>query len=194
MSGYPDYETEQFTTDTAKHEMTVKRDDGLYRHLLFMRPDRSTYWFELVTWPGCLAIRGDMDGFVFSRIEDMFEFFRGDRINPGYWSEKIISEGTRRGTMAYSEADFRQSVSDWAAQLAEEYPGIVEAVEEEIFGEDIWHEQGAMQAVAEFEYKGARYGAYGESFNDYTYQFLWCCHAIQWGIAQYDKARAEVKP
>jgi len=194
MSGYPDYEIEQFTKDTAEHEMTVKRDDGLYRHLLFKRPDRSTYWFELVTWPGCLAIRGDMDGFVFSRIEDMFEFFRGDRINPGYWSEKIISEGTRRGTMAYSEADFRQSVSDWAAQLAEEYPGIVEAVEEEIFGEDIWHEQGAMQAVAEFEYKGARYDAYDESFDDYTYQFLWCCHAIQWGIAQYDKARAEVKP
>lgn len=192
MSGYPDYEIEQFTRDTAKHEMLVLHDDRLYRHLRFKAPDRSTYWFELVTWPGCLAIRGDMDGFAFSRIEDMFEFFRGNRINPGYWAEKLISEGTRRGTMAYSEADFRKSITEWAAENAEEYPGLMEAVEDQIFGADIWHEQGAMEAVNEFEFNGARYDAYGESFNDYTYQFLWCCHAIQWGIAQYDAARKSV--
>lgn len=53
---------ERFTKDVAGHVMTVLHDDGLYRHLRFVQPDRSGYWFEIVTWPGSLAVRGEMGG------------------------------------------------------------------------------------------------------------------------------------
>jgi hypothetical protein len=25
---------------------------------------------------------------------------------------------------------------------------------------------------------------------EYTYHYIWCCYAIAWGIAEYDKAKA----
>ena len=69
---------EGFLKDVKNHGMEVRRDDGLYRHLIFRAPKDSWHqWFEVVTWPGSLAINGDMGSWCFSRIEDMFEFFRG---------------------------------------------------------------------------------------------------------------------
>ena len=46
---------ERFQADVARHGMTVLRDDGLYRHLRFRRPDCSAYWFDLLTAPGIIA-------------------------------------------------------------------------------------------------------------------------------------------
>lgn len=94
---------ERFSKDTATHEMTVLRDDGVYRHLRFKGPGSSAYCFDLVTWTGHLAITGDMGANMFCRLDDMFEFFRTDRlhgghtINPGYWSEKLQCAGERDG-------------------------------------------------------------------------------------------------
>lgn len=97
---------ERFLSDVARHEMTIQRDDGVYRHITFQRPGSSSYRFDLVTWPGHLAYSGDMGCYVFSRLEDMFEFFRTDRkhrdpakglaINLGYWSQKLISVSGNR--------------------------------------------------------------------------------------------------
>lgn len=108
---------ERFRKDTAGHEMTVLHDDGLYRHLRFKAPERGSYWFDIVTWPDILAIRGDIDGYMFTRVTDMFEFFRMHRTPrdgrlesyPHYWSEKV--EGRRDITKSYSQALFREHVS-----------------------------------------------------------------------------------
>jgi hypothetical protein len=86
---------ERFKRDTEHHEMTVLHDDGLYRHLRFSRPDRSGYWFSLTTWPQKLTVNGDVGTYVFSRTEDMLEFFRGSTCsggpNFGYWDEKVVA-------------------------------------------------------------------------------------------------------
>lgn len=95
---------QRFPKDVADHELTILRDDGLYRHLRCAQPGTGSYWFEIVTWPGALAIRGDAgDGYLFSRIDDMLEFFRrpDQRINPQYWAEKL-GQGCRR-VEVYSE-------------------------------------------------------------------------------------------
>ena len=65
-----------------------------YRHLLFRQPNSGNMWFEIITWPDSLMIRGDMGSWSFSRVQDMFTFFRSDqlKINPSYWTEKIDSE------------------------------------------------------------------------------------------------------
>ena len=101
---------QEFLADVTKHEMKVLRSEGLYRHIRFKQPGNSCYWFDLVTIPGKLIYTGDMGTFVFSRLDDMFVFFRSDReyahskgrqlgINPGYWAEKLLAvDGNRKGS------------------------------------------------------------------------------------------------
>lgn len=228
---------ERFARDTAGHQMTVLHDDGLYRHLRFKAPDRSSYWFDLVTWPGSLAVRGDVDGFMFTRLPDMFEFFRGKRINPAYWAQK--TEGGRDSTKSYSEERFCQLVKEYFVDAVQDRSaprGLGKAVREEILnGDEIGWEEGARHVLDHFEY-GASFkasclcgdaaeftdevaatlwrsnhirsnGAVHRSsvermegfrfedtwewdLRDYDWQFLWACHAIQWGIGQYDSKQA----
>ncbi|MGI5144826.1 hypothetical protein ACQEVC_45665 [Plantactinospora sp. CA-294935] len=114
---------DRFVRDTADHTLTVLHDDGLYRHLRCAKPDSSFYWFEIITWPGSLVFRGDMDcAPVFSRVADMFAFFRSDsgRINPGYWAEKLPDAG--RSTQKYSEDMLREHIEGCLKEYAEEYP------------------------------------------------------------------------
>ena len=65
---YPDYDVHRFLPDVAEHKLTVLHDEGLYRHLRFQKPGTGFYWFDLITWPGNLAFKGDMGGFMFARI------------------------------------------------------------------------------------------------------------------------------
>ena len=93
---------ERFRKDTAEHQMQILLDSGMHRHLRFRRPGTNTYGFDVVTWPGYLAISGDMGGSMFTRLPDMFEFFRKDQrwyernpgglpINPSYWAGKLAA-------------------------------------------------------------------------------------------------------
>jgi len=191
---------EQFASNTRRHELTVVRDDGLHRHLRFRAPDSGFYWFDLVTWPGYLTFVGDWPAHVFARVPDMFEFFRGksgwnrDTINPGYWAEKLQSD--RNCAMRYSEHKFRSLVADDVDQYADEWPGLRDAVAAQILGDeahwDIAFEDGAREALRDFEFRlndrrvFAFEGAWEWDFADWDWAFLMACHAIQWGIAQYD--------
>ena len=85
----------RFASDTASHEMTVKHEDGLYRHLKFMNPEHGSFGaFELITWPYNLVVKaGWTFHFDIDATPDMFDVFRrtalAEQINPGYWSEKV---------------------------------------------------------------------------------------------------------
>lgn len=91
-----------FRKDVAQHRMTVIHDHGVHRHLRFGKPGDSNLSFQITTWPGYLCYSGDMGCYVFFRVEDMFRFFRGERINPGYWAEKVQAED-REGVKEYDE-------------------------------------------------------------------------------------------
>ncbi|MEU1778161.1 hypothetical protein ABZ545_01585 [Streptomyces abikoensis] len=198
MSAPEDNIAERFRRDTAQHKMTVLQDDGLYRHLWFMAPRSSEYWFELVTWPGCLAMRGDVgDGYVFSRLEDMFQFFRADGpsgINPHYWAEKL--GGGRRSVEEYSEGMLRQLVVERFVEDARWNgvpPGTGKALRTRVLDEDLSDEHRARSVVEDFAHAGYEFSDVWEwNFHDYKPDFLWACHAIVWGIAQYDAGRKPV--
>lgn len=195
---------ERFRRDTAEHVMTVLHDDGLYRHLRCAKPDSSIYWFEIVTWPGSLALRGDIDGRpVFSRLDDMFQFFRSDsgHINPQYWAEKL---GDPSSAESYSEDRFREYVAEALAEAEAEYPGVTAAWAAHME----WNacsdfEDQARDALRDFEFTpdGAEEGAQPFRFQDtwewdltdWDWSYLWICHAIVWGIGQYDAARSQVE-
>lgn len=199
---------ERFIRETATHEMTVLRDDGLYRHLRFQRPDTSMYWFDLVTWPGVLTISGDCGCFVFSRTRDMFEFFGDggssggfddDRygINPHYWSEKLRAprqEAARKYDFEVYEARVREWLADALEQLDDdEHDALRAAVQEQLLddelGEAYHSEAEAHRRLRDFEHNGRRLGDTWEwDLREYDWSFLWCCWAIVWGIEQYRAA------
>lgn len=191
--------TKRFEVETATHAMTVKHDDGLYRHLRFA-PTKgpSFYWFDLITWPHNLVFRGDGESYAFSRIEDMFAFFRSGirrdgsiEINPVYWSEKLTSS---RDVMTYDEEIFRRRVKQDVAEaiLDRRAPrGISRAIKDLLEDGDITWEGGARQELDRFEFNGFRFEDSWEwNFRDYDWWFLWALHGICWGIAQYDAHKA----
>lgn len=110
----------RFKDDTANHVMKVLHDDNGYRHLRFSKPSSSSYWFDVVTWPGFLTITGDMGSDIYSRESDMLGFFEKSSdekyvINPHYWSEKL--QTGRSDAKEYSLDKFKSYV----AQMLHDY-------------------------------------------------------------------------
>jgi hypothetical protein len=198
VTDYPE-SAARFARETRGHEMTVLHDDGLYRHLRFSSSARGygEYWFDLITWPGRLAICGDVgDGYIFSRLPDMFEFFRADRrwgINPHYWAEKL--GGGRRSVKTYSEELLRQLVTERFVEDARYNGGVPagtgKALRTWVLDEDLSDEHTALRVLEDFAHQGYEFrdDLWEWDFHDYESQFLWCCHAIVWGIARYDRVR-----
>jgi hypothetical protein len=99
---------ESFLKDVTRHELTIIRDDGIHRHLRMKIPGSGSMYFDIVTYPHFLVYSGDMGCYVFSRIDDMFEFFRSGLreegkllINEGYWSEKLEATDRPDGHKQY---------------------------------------------------------------------------------------------
>lgn len=191
---------ERFQRETADHTMTVLHDDGLYRHLRFRQPRNEIGWFDLITVPGALIFQGDGETFAFRRAEDMFRFFRGPvgRINADYWSEKVTSD--RDSVMKYSLDAFERLVAEELREAEESFPGVTEAWNRHIDGGyATGYEDEARAALHDFRYRpeGAAHefrfiDAVEWDLTDFYWWFLWACHAIVWGIAQYDARKAEV--
>lgn len=199
-----------FTRDVAKHELTVLRDEGLYRHLRFRKPGTSCMGFDLLTWPGHLCYTGDMGTYVFQRLDDMLQFFRqGERrsIDFRYWAEKVEAADKCDGIKEFKWATFEADVKDffdshWAGEdlryeeTQEEFDARKAACWEEVqssigdAGED---EYAAVAFIRDFEHEGFRFQDWERSSHEYTFRFVWCCYALAWGIRQYD-AFAPVLP
>lgn len=182
-----------FLKDVATHEMEVIRDDGIYRHIRFKRPGTNCMHFDLVTWPGYLCYVGDMGCYTFTRLRDMFEFFRGECINPSYWSEKVVG-ADRDGIKEFSREKFIGNMRRWFDEYVEEdaTPAMRIAFEELVDTVDhrdmCDHEM--YREVIGWEYDGRHpfTDFFEVSAMEYTFRFLWCCHALVWGIAKYDAA------
>lgn len=234
----------RFLREAAQHRMTVLHHDGLYRHLRFADPRSGYgfYWFELITTPNTLIFRGDGESYVFSRVEDMFKFFRTGlardgsiHVNPQYWSEKLTSD--RDSVTKYDREIVERQVKELVVEAIREGDaprGIGKAVHEEILDSYLLDtEDEARRLLYEFEYgvkyaaqcscgrSGERVGTTWEAarwreqhqkesgtkhkvtvrqvdgfdfqgaeewdLRDYSWWFLWACHAIVWGIRRHDK-------
>lgn len=189
----------RFEGDTREHRMTIIRDDGMYRHVRFQKPGTWCYGFDLVTWPGYLAIVGDAGDYMFARIRDMFDFFASDngRINPYYWSEKLQAPGMD-GVQRFSESVFKQRVREWLEDQCsyldrQERRALTAAVHTQILRKRVDHYEEARALLDDFQADGGLvrvHDAWEWDVTDYTFQFLWCCHAIAWGVGQYRAAKA----
>ncbi|MDV6267045.1 hypothetical protein [Rhodococcus globerulus] len=207
-----------FDAETTEHELTILHDDGLYRHVKCAAPGTNIWRFDLVTWPGHLAVSGDLGSYTFSRLPDMFEFFEGDRgINPSYWAQKVVAGKER--TTEYSPDLARQHVIErfWEDRLQRDEPNapLWRAIRQEVISRLGDDEREAHDAICNFEYRAPR-PSVGKSLDfrperisrrhadyrftdawewdlrDHDSQFILICHAIVWGIAKYRAAKLEV--
>lgn len=199
-----------FLTDVQHHQMTVLRDDGLYRHLRFGRPGSSDMHFAVVTYPGGLLYTGDMGTFAFERRPDMFEFFRttGGGINPTYWSSKLTAADSsgRQTVKEFSEETFERAIKlevlDWVRQnkfrtTKEQRRELWDEVIYLVIGAD-GDEGGYRKQIAAHDFAHTvktglsfSFDLMDEDFTKHTHRFLWCCYALVWGIQQYDKFKAQ---
>lgn len=196
--------TEQtFLKEVVEHRMTVLLDNGVHRHLRFANPRSSNMSFELVTWPGYLAYVGDMGSYVFSRITDMFQFFRTPEsyrlgrdgsvlaINPCYWGEKLQAHDHVDGYKEYSADLFREVIKEWLEDHELNSPELLQAVEDEVLRYADEGEHDARRAVDQFKHGDFQFYDFWEAkLQTYTGRYLWCCYALTWGIAQYDAHKA----
>lgn len=189
----------RFLRDIRSHQMTVLRDDGVYRHLSFGRPGSSLYRYDLITWPGYLCVTGDMGTWAFSRLYDMFAFFKGGfagGINPYYWSEKLeAGTGTARREMCFEfDGDaFASALDEWHREWLEDEERDTERDEDvansirELKAAGYHDENTAYRAVDDSDLPGFQCFDFfeGHRFYQYTSNFLWICYAIVWGIERY---------
>jgi hypothetical protein len=198
----------EFIRDVSKHKMVVIRDDGIYRHLRFTRPDTFCMQFDILTWPGYLCVTGDMHSWLFTRTQDMFTFFRQNGelsaalpINPDYWGEKLVASASNgrhaSGATEYSADLFKEAVRErWAEHCRSNDVSFIKS-------EELWEElencvlyraddgeQLAHEAARDFDSCGMKLEDFWETtLHVYKHHFIWCCYAIVWGIQQYDAAR-----
>lgn len=203
---YYDQIKQRFDRDILEHEMTILQDESVYRHLRFMKSGTTIQYFNLTTFPNHLCISGDMGTFVFSRVEDMFRFFRNDRgaINPSYWGEKLQSISTNGGYEKFNVDDFKENIKERFDQYRE-------SLEDEDLAGKIWDDiKATFYDYANNDGDGfnAMSDAYGYRYRDilenidipdifqnfhevsnsrYEINYIWCLWAIVHGIKRYDK-------
>lgn len=207
---------DRFLNDVKDHTMSIVKDDGAHRFIRFKRPNTNSYWFDITTWPGFLCISGDMGTYVFSRLYDMFEFFRMDdgdfnkkrnallNINPNYWSEKLQAISKQGGYAEFDPEEFTNRVKDhfenyMATDVSDDLKSVLwnEIEEHVLFYSEVEYE--AYNAIHQFSFTsdGGEKFTFVDFFDSgstevYTYHYIWCLYAIVWGISQYDLARREV--
>lgn len=187
---------DRFNSDVKGHGLEILHDDALYRHLRCSNPAGSCFWFDVVTWPGALAVTGDFgDGYAFRRVDDMLSFFRGNggRVNLNYWAQKIVAGNG--DMLQYSPRMFHEHI--WAAvrDANEEnggVPGLAKAVQYSLKNEyDIHNRNEAHAMASDFEHSGFWFEGWETwDVEEWSSSFLWACHGIVWAIQRYDAARA----
>lgn len=195
---------ERFNKDTATHEMSVILNQGLHRHLRFARPGCSAYHFNITTWPGYLCISGDMGCYVFSRLNDMFEFFRGRGLNPGYWEEKV--QAGRDKVKEFSAELFIEGFLDSVGDYLEcmdltfgQKQTLVDLARNELvcieqtmhhYCDTVYnlnfHELDLPEGLDEVDFPNFQVDEFW-SMETYTFHYIWCLRAIVWAIKQFDE-------
>ena len=191
---------EYFLDNVKNHELTIHQNSGVYRHLTFANPNDCDKYFNITTFPNHLVITGDMGTLVFSRLYDMFNFFRSDdlRINPDYWSEKIQSTTHEAQIASYSKFDLEQAKKNAQEYLntylednddlsEEDRTLLLEDFELEILRSEDEYE--IVEAISNFNFKDFEFDEFRmDDCSVYTYSYIWLCYAIVWGIKKFDEA------
>ena len=191
----------RFLHDVRGHELTIVVDQGVHRHITLGRPGSFNYRYHITTWPGYLAISGDAGSYTFARLVDMFEFFRDEegknRINEGYWAEKLQAVDRFGGRDELDEEAYRDALRrDTIAHFENENLALSQAKEvvremrdSYLFDPPDDRDEAIQQAMAfrcpiTHEYPFNEF--WDHRLTCASFRLVWCMRAIVWGIKQYD--------
>ena len=206
---------QRFGAETGNHKMKVLRNDGVYRHLRFMDPRNSAYWFEIHTGPNFLLFRGDGDSYVFSNGDrDVFRSFRHSihkdgslHPDPDYWTQKLSSSEQAE---KWDQDVFREALEAEITSMVEQEivpkeheQRLREEVETELMYEDIHSADLAVKILGDFEFyfdETRRYGSGGggdfafdecwewvTKCTEYDWWYLWALHGILYAVREFDR-------
>ncbi len=188
-------EQNEFLKDVKNHQIEIIRDNGNNRHIRFKQPNTNNMYFDLVTWDGYLVFTGDMGSYMFTRVRDMFSFFRSDLsetddrllIDRRYWGEKCVAVDKNSPIEVYSQEKFKNAINEYLDSVNASQE-IRDRVYDDVISQSDDNEYFAMQAAIDFEHDGFMFHDFWETnVYEYSYMFTWCCYAIVWGIREYDK-------
>ncbi len=193
---------EIFLRDVKDHRFKIIKEDSLYRHIRCSKENSSNYYFDIITWPGNLAYTGDMGSFMFSRVTDMFTFFRRNKeldINPTYWSKKVLAESRfGNGITEFSVDEFEKSVLQSVRShldLDEDEKIPAEILKELDYLLNSENEYECVENMRHFRSDKINFDDFWEyDCQVFTYHFLWCCYAIVWAIGKYDELKLNGLP
>lgn len=195
-----EFTLERFKRDTADHKLTVKMDNGVYRHLVVSSPKLGGVMaYQIVTSPFMLFYYGDMGTYVFSRLEDMFQFFRREDggINEGYWYEKMEAEDRHSPCKCVSEKKLKEALK----QYAEDHDFPEEITKELMEWSNSVEMSGSVDTICSaVETMASDFcnhtieGFWEYDIQDYSFHYLWCLHAIVKAINMYDELGSPVRP
>lgn len=184
---------ERFNRDIAEHAIEIIRNEGVYRHIRFSQPNSSCMYFDLITWPGYLCYTGDMGTYVFTRLRDMFQFFRrSDKsysIDMRYWAEKCEAADGGRDVREFSYEKFQAYIRDWVNEREQDerpdadepeelakhtaaYAELRAAVEDEVTCADS-NDVRCYDAANDFRHDGDAWQAYYGPKSTFEFSDLW---------------------
>ncbi len=151
---------------------------------------------------------------MFSRLNDMFDFFRSETmyVNHGYWGEKLEAISKWGGQYEFCSSLVVNSIRARAAEICEQIEHYV-GEEQKALGKSNQELQDEFleeidQLISFHDFDEYRYVSTVEEFHSITlggnpllddgyfdwlqdkelsYQYQWCCFAIVWAIKQYDR-------
>ena len=176
----------QFQASTPDHELIVRHDDGLYRHLRMQRPGTSIWSWNVVTWPGYLTIAGDVGGgFTFVREDDMLAFFNtrhyGDWFGDGsptlqadYWAEKLV-HACRAAAMTYDARLVRRHINEYLTERGFRGAKFAELLQEAAIFTETEHEARSWLASTE-PFRDA--DTWEWDYRSLDHHYLLACYAI----------------
>ncbi|HEY9372849.1 hypothetical protein [Streptomyces sp.] len=157
MTDYPEIGA-HFARDFVEATMTVRREDGLFRHVEWSAP-KTMSSLVVVTWPYNLLVAGSHGSYHFQRWGDdsgeILDFFLGrDPLkNLQTWANKLANGGA--SVREYDQAKLVQQVKDEVTEAVREGAprGLRAAVREQILESDwLGSKDMAMQMVYDFEH------------------------------------------
>lgn len=197
---------EDFLKSVKDHVMTINLDHNGFRDITIKNPDTNSQMFHVTTRPYYITICGDMGTYVFSRNNDMFEFFRNDdlSINPHYYREKLQSECKYSPSIEFScktiidelyerLENFKEECEDGndeycyetAEQEIKHFERYVECSENEyVYAINNWNSESAGGMELDDFWDGC-------SGKTYSYHYIWCLYAITYTIKLYDGSKIE---
>ena len=168
---------------------------------LYHDEEKSKYLhIKLLFAYGKLYYTGDFGTYVFGKtICNIFNFFKGERINEGYWQEKCEAAGD---PIIPNEVDLKKVEEAVRDYLEENEIEITDDIEEEISDCFYYMDSNAYRAYDKVEelfgslglfYDSEMVGGIIRAGQGYHGRFIYACEVIQWVSNNLDEWLGENK-